>query len=69
VGKSRLAEALAQRLAEEPHAHLLCQCSPQHTGSALFTATEEFCHVSRRFTGAGTAELEADRAHAPEPSG
>ena len=36
VGKSRLAEALAQRLADEPHAHLLCQCSPQHTGSAFY---------------------------------
>jgi class 3 adenylate cyclase len=36
VGKSRLAEVLVQRLADEPHAHLLCQCSPQHTGSALY---------------------------------
>jgi class 3 adenylate cyclase/pimeloyl-ACP methyl ester carboxylesterase len=36
VGKSRLAEALAQRLAAKPHAHLICQCSPQHTGSALY---------------------------------
>ena len=34
----------------------------------LFTATEEFCQVLRRFVRAGTAGLEADGGRAPEPS-
>jgi class 3 adenylate cyclase/ABC-type transport system involved in cytochrome c biogenesis ATPase subunit len=35
IGKSRLAAALAGRIAGEPHTHLRCQCSPYHTNSAL----------------------------------
>src|SRR5262245_44986800 len=35
IGKSRLAAALAERIAGEPHAHLRYQCSPYHTNSAL----------------------------------
>src|SRR5208337_2854582 len=36
IGKSRLAAALLQRLAGEPHVRLRYFCSPQHTDSALF---------------------------------
>jgi class 3 adenylate cyclase len=36
IGKSRLAAALLQRLAAEPHTRLRYFCSPQHTDSALF---------------------------------
>jgi class 3 adenylate cyclase/predicted ATPase len=36
IGKSRLAIALLQRLASEPHTRLRYFCSPQHTSSAFF---------------------------------
>jgi len=35
IGKSRLAAALAEHLAGEPHTRLRYQCSPYHTNSAL----------------------------------
>src|SRR2546425_9331232 len=35
IGKSRLAVALAERIAGEPHTRLRYQCSPYHTNSAL----------------------------------
>src|SRR5262249_38426066 len=35
IGKSRLAAALAERIAGEPHTRLRYQCSPYHTSSAL----------------------------------
>src|SRR5215469_6143457 len=35
IGKSRLAAALAERIACEPHTRLRYQCSPYHTNSAL----------------------------------
>jgi len=35
IGKSRLAAALAEHIASEPHARLRYQCSPYHTNSAL----------------------------------
>ena len=36
IGKSRLAAALEERLADEPHTVLRYQCSPHHTNSALY---------------------------------
>ena len=36
VGKSRLAEALAERMAAEPHVRLRYFCSPHHQDSALY---------------------------------
>ena len=36
VGKSRLAEALAERIAAEPHVRLRYFCSPHHQESALY---------------------------------
>jgi class 3 adenylate cyclase/tetratricopeptide (TPR) repeat protein len=36
VGKSRLAEALAERIAPEPHTRLRYFCSPHHQDSALY---------------------------------
>jgi class 3 adenylate cyclase len=36
VGKSRLAEALAERIADEPHVRLRYFCSPHHQDSALY---------------------------------
>jgi class 3 adenylate cyclase/predicted ATPase len=37
IGKSRLAAALSDRLASEPHARLRYFCSPQHTDSAFYS--------------------------------
>lgn len=39
MGKSRLLEALAERVRGEPHRLLRCQCSPYHRNSALFPIT------------------------------
>jgi class 3 adenylate cyclase len=36
IGKSRLLEALAERVREQPHRLLRCQCSPYHRNSVLF---------------------------------
>ena len=36
IGKSRLVEALRERLADEPHMAVGYQCSPHHTQSALY---------------------------------
>src|SRR5262249_20487391 len=35
IGKSRLAAALAERIAGQPHTHLRYQCSPYHNNNAL----------------------------------
>jgi class 3 adenylate cyclase/predicted ATPase len=36
IGKSRIVRELLARLGGEPHVHLLYQCSPYHTNSALY---------------------------------
>ena len=36
IGKSRLAAAILERLAGEPHVRMRYFCSPQHTDSALY---------------------------------
>jgi class 3 adenylate cyclase/predicted ATPase len=36
IGKSRLAAALEERIADEPHTNLRYQCSPHHANSALY---------------------------------
>jgi class 3 adenylate cyclase/predicted ATPase len=36
IGKSRLAAALEEAIADEPHTNLRYQCSPYHTNSALY---------------------------------
>jgi class 3 adenylate cyclase/predicted ATPase len=36
IGKSRIAAALGERIAAEPHTRLRYQCSPYHTNSALY---------------------------------
>ncbi|MBI2740872.1 MAG: AAA family ATPase [Rhodospirillales bacterium] len=35
IGKSRVVEALRQRIGEEPHTRIHCQCSPHHSNSPL----------------------------------
>jgi class 3 adenylate cyclase len=43
VGKSRLAEALAERIAAEPHTRLRYFCSPHHQDSALYPVIAALC--------------------------
>jgi predicted ATPase len=42
IGKSRLAAALMERLAAEPHTRLRYFCSPQHTDSAFYPLIGQF---------------------------
>jgi class 3 adenylate cyclase/ABC-type lipoprotein export system ATPase subunit len=44
IGKSRLLEALAERVREEPHRLLRCQCSPYHRNSVLFPVNTMLRH-------------------------
>ena len=55
VGKSRLAEALAERIAAEPHTRLRYFCSPHHQDSALYPVIAQM-------------ERAAGFAHADEPA-
>ncbi len=47
IGKSRLAAALLDRLASEPHTRLRYFCSPQHTDDALFPIIGEMERAAR----------------------
>ncbi|MBA3727068.1 MAG: AAA family ATPase, partial [Armatimonadetes bacterium] len=42
MGKSRLVDALFERIAEDPYYHLIFQCSPYHTNSALHPVIGQF---------------------------
>ena len=44
VGKSRITRALLDALADEPHTRIRYQCSPYHTGNALWPVIQ---HLSR----------------------
>src|SRR4051812_13651409 len=46
VGKSRLAEALAERIAAEPHVRLRYFCSPHHQDSALYPVIAQMARVA-----------------------
>lgn len=46
IGKSRLAQALQDKLISEPHTRLRYQCSPYHTNSALHPIIEQFERVA-----------------------
>jgi class 3 adenylate cyclase/tetratricopeptide (TPR) repeat protein len=41
IGKSRITQALMERVADEPHTRLRYQCSPYHTNSALHPVVEQ----------------------------
>jgi class 3 adenylate cyclase/predicted ATPase len=56
IGKSRLAAALLERLATEPHTRLRYFCSPQHTDSALYPV---FGQMKRAIELADGATLQA----------
>ena len=69
VGKSRLSEALAERIAAEPHVRLRYFCSPHHQDSALYPVIAQmeraagFAHSDE--PAARLAKLQALLAAAP----
>jgi class 3 adenylate cyclase len=42
IGKSRIVDALLERMVDDPYYHLICQCSPYHTNSALHPIIRQF---------------------------
>jgi class 3 adenylate cyclase/tetratricopeptide (TPR) repeat protein len=42
IGKSRIVDVLRERIADDPHYHLICQCSVYHTNSALHPVIRQF---------------------------
>jgi class 3 adenylate cyclase/tetratricopeptide (TPR) repeat protein len=46
IGKSRICQTLRDKLADEPHATVLLQCSPYHSNSALHPLVQYFEHAS-----------------------
>lgn len=63
VGKSRLVEALRDRLRDEPHQSLAFQSSPLHTGTALYPIIAQLEHAAgfndADDAGARLAKIEA----------
>ena len=57
VGKSRLAEALAERVTEGPYTRLRYYCSPHHQDSALYPVIAQM----ERAAGFHQADQPADR--------
>jgi predicted ATPase/class 3 adenylate cyclase len=63
IGKSRLAAALLERLAAEPHTRLRYFCSPQHTDSALYPIIRQMERAAG-FTRDDTAQMKLDKLEA-----
>jgi class 3 adenylate cyclase len=60
VGKSRLAEALAERIAVDPHTRLRYFCSPHHHNSALYPV------IAQMERAAGFAQADTPAAKIPK---
>ena len=63
IGKSRIVQALRQRLTDEPHARLRYQCSPYHTNSALYPVIAQIEHAAG-FARNDTTESKLDKLEA-----
>ncbi len=63
IGKSRLAAALAERIAGLPHTLLRYQCSPYHTNSALRPIIDQLERAAR-FKAIDTSEQRLDKLEA-----
>ncbi len=60
IGKSRITRALLDALRPEPHTRIRYQCSPFHTGSALWPAIQQLEHAAR-FTADDSPEARLDK--------
>lgn len=47
IGKSRLVRALRERLPDDPHTMLRCQCSPYHVNTSLYPVIEQLSRAAR----------------------
>ena len=63
IGKSRLAAALMERIAPEPHTHMRYFCSPQHTDSALYPIISQMERAAG-FAYDDTAQAKLDKLDA-----
>jgi class 3 adenylate cyclase len=63
IGKSRLAAALMERLATEPHTPLRYFCSPQHTDSAFYPIISQMERAAK-FTYDDTTRAKLDKLDA-----
>jgi class 3 adenylate cyclase len=46
IGKSRILEALSQRIGDEPHITVRYQCSPHHVNDAFYPMTIHICRAA-----------------------
>jgi len=60
IGKSRITQALRDKVADEPHTRLRYQCSPYHTNSALHPVIEQLERAAG-FTREDTPEQKLDK--------
>jgi class 3 adenylate cyclase/tetratricopeptide (TPR) repeat protein len=71
IGKSRMARALQDRLADEPHTALVYHCSPHHRDTALYPIITQFTRAAgiRRDDGpeAKLRKLELSLEHSSRP--
>jgi class 3 adenylate cyclase len=63
IGKSRLTQALLERIATEPHVRLRYYCSPYHTNSALHPVIEQLERAAG-FVADDCAEVRLDKLEA-----
>jgi class 3 adenylate cyclase/tetratricopeptide (TPR) repeat protein len=63
IGKSRIAETLVERIADEPHIRLRYQCSPYHANSALYPFIQQLERAAD-FGRGDTAEQKLDKLEA-----
>ncbi len=63
VGKSRISRALLDALGERPHLRIRYQCSPYHTGSALWPVIQQLEHAAR-FAADDPLETRLDKLEA-----
>jgi class 3 adenylate cyclase len=68
IGKSRITQALRERLAEEPHTRLRYQCSPYHMNSALHPVIEQIERAAN-FERDDTIERKLDKLETLLPNG
>ncbi len=59
IGKSRIGQALRERLAGEAHASVVLQCSPYFSGSALYPVVQHL----RLAAGIGNSDTAAQQRH------
>jgi tetratricopeptide (TPR) repeat protein len=63
MGKSRIVDVVRERIADDPYYHLICQCSPYHTNSALHPVIGQF-ERSAGFTLEDSAAIKLEKLEA-----